>query len=368
MRWSVPLTTSTVAEEDVRAVLDCLESGWLTMGPRTQAFEAALAERFGARHVVAVSSGTAALQLTCLAVGLGPGDEMIVPGLTFVASANAARFCGAEPALCDITTPRDMNMDVDDVGARIGDRTKAVMAVHFCGYPADVGALRALCDEHGLVLIEDCSQAIAAVVDGGRPAGTVGHVGCLSFSSRTQLPVGEGGAVITDDEAIATMVRSLRSHAMTSVTWDRHRGHAASYDVVDIGFNYRIDEPRAALGLSQLGRLDREIAARRAVARAYRDGLAGTPGLELVWSDEQVERSSHFAFPVLLPDMAQRDAFRARLEADGVETTWYRTLQHSASLPRAEEAASRHCALPISAGMSEDDIETVIEAARATRH
>ena len=172
MSSSVPLTTLNVPDEDVRAVLDCLESGWLTMGPRIQALEAALAERLGVGHVVTVSSGTAALHLTCLAVGLGPGDEMIVPGLTFVASANAARYCGAEPVLCEIAGPHDMNIDVDDVRARIGERTKAVMAVHFCGYPAEVEALRALCDERGLTLIEDCSEAITAVVGRQAPSAT----------------------------------------------------------------------------------------------------------------------------------------------------------------------------------------------------
>jgi dTDP-4-amino-4,6-dideoxygalactose transaminase len=376
MTWSVPLTTLEMPEEDVTAVLDCLEGGWLTMGPRTQAFEAALAERLGVQHAVAVSSGTAALHLTCLAVGLGPGDEMIVPGLTFVASASAARFCGAEPVLCEIAGPRDMNIDVEDVRGRIGERTKAVMAVHFCGYPAEVEALRALCDEHGLLLIEDCAQAITTVVDGRRLAGTVGHAGCLSFFSKKQLCVGEGGAVITDDQRIADKVRSLRSHAMTSVTWDRHRGHAESYDIVDIGFNYRLDEPRAALGLSRLARLDADIAARREVARAYREGLDGIPGLELVWTDEQVERSSHFAFPVLLPDMAERDEFRRRLKESGVQTTWYPPLSDfftyseaypDLSLPRAEEAAFRHCALPMSAGLTDEDVETVIGAARAVR-
>lgn len=376
MSWSVPLTTLTVPEEDVRAVLDCLESGWLTMGPRTQAFEEALAQRLGVRHAVAVSSCTAALHLTCLAAGLGPGDEMIVPGLTFIASASAARYCGAEPVLCEVAGPHDMNIDVDDVRARIGERTRAVMAVHFCGYPADVAALRTLCDEHGLVLIEDCAQAITTTLADGRLAGTVGDAGCLSFLSRKQLCVGEGGAVITDDDEIAATARSLRSHAMTSVTWDRHRGHAESYDVVDIGFNYRIDEPRAALGLSRLQRLDEEIEMRREVARTYRAALAGTPGVELVWSGEQVELSSHFAFPVLLPDMTERDEFRTRLKADGVQTTWYpplsdffvyREMYPDLVLPRAEEAAFRHCALPISAGMGEGEVATVIEAVRAAR-
>ena len=350
MSSSVPLTTLNVPDEDVRAVLDCLESGWLTMGPRIQALEAALAERLGVGHVVTVSSGTAALHLTCLAVGLGPGDEMIVPGLTFVASANAARYCGAEPVLCEIAGPHDMNIDVDDVRARIGERTKAVMAVHFCGYPAEVEALRALCDERGLTLIEDCSEAITAVVGGGQPAGTVGHAGCLSFSSRSQLCVGEGGAVITDDEAIAAEVRSLRSHAMTSVTWDRHRGHAESYDIVDIGFNYRMDEPRAALGLSRLPRLDADIEARRQVARAYRQGLGQVPGIELAWSDEQVERSAHFAFPVLLPDddRARRVPREARGGGGGkhLVSAAVRLLHLPRGLPRPLPAAGGGGRLP----------------------
>ena len=162
-------------EPDVRAVLDCLRSGWLTMGPRTKAFEQALAEHVGTPHAITVSSGTAALHLACLAA-IGPGDEVIVPAFTFVASANAARYAGATPVLCDVRGTHDFNIDLADVAARITPRTRAVIAVHFCGYPADVLALRRLCDEHRLVLIEDCAQAMAAQVDrtggGSAPSGS----------------------------------------------------------------------------------------------------------------------------------------------------------------------------------------------------
>ncbi len=373
--WRVPLTDIEVPEQDVQAVLECLESGWLTMGPRTQAFERGLADFVGTPHAVTVSSGTAALHLALLAAGVGSGDEVIAPAFTFVASASAARFVGAEPVLCDVKSAYDFNIDPADVERRITPRTRAVVAVHFCGYPADVAALRRLCDERGLILIEDCAQAIGAVLDdGGRQAGTVGDLGTFSFFSKKQLCVGEGGMVTTAGEELADRVRLFRSHAMTSSTWDRHRGHDPAYDVVDIGFNYRLDEPRAALGLSRLGRLQESIAARRAVVRAYRERLFDVPGIELVFDERAVARASHFAFPVLLADRPTRDRFREELKSNGIQTTWYPALHTfteyrryapTEGLPGALAAADRHCALPLSSTMDEGAVDTVVEAIRA---
>jgi dTDP-4-amino-4,6-dideoxygalactose transaminase len=373
--WRVPLTDIVMAEEDVEAVMACLASGWLTMGPRTQAFEAGLAEFVDTPHAITVSSGTAALHLSCLAAGVGAGDEVIVPAFTFVASASAVRYAGAEPVLCDVTDSRHFNLDIEDVARRITPRTKAVIAVHFCGYPAEILALRELCDEHGLTLIEDCAQAIGATVDdAGRQVGTVGHLGAFSFFSKKQLCVGEGGMVTTADQDFADRVKLLRSHALTSSTWDRHRGHDPAYDVVDVGFNFRLDEPRAALGLSRLGRLGASLEARRASVRAYRERLAEIPGIELVFDDLAVERSTHFAFPVLLPDRVARDRFRDDLKDNGIQTTWYPALHRfteysryapADGLPRAAEAADRHCALPLSSTMTEAEIDTVVDVVRA---
>jgi dTDP-4-amino-4,6-dideoxygalactose transaminase len=373
--WRVPLTDISVPEQDVQAVLDCLESGWLTMGPRTKAFEDALSSYVGTPQAVTVSSGTAALHLSCLAAGIGPGDEVIVPAFTFVASASAPRYAGAEPVLCDVLSPYEFNIDPDDVARRITSRTRAVIAVHFCGYPAAIVALRELCDEHGLVLIEDCAQAIGATIDeAGRQVGTVGELGAFSFFSKKQLCVGEGGMVTSADQALADRVRLLRSHAMTSSTWDRHRGHDPAYDVVDVGFNYRLDEPRAALGLSRLPRLAEGIEARRATVRAYRERLADLDGVELVFDEQAVERSSHFAFPVLLRDRETRDRFREELKAGGIQTTWYPALQSFTEyrryappegLPRVSEAADRHCALPLSATMTLEEVEIVVDVVRS---
>jgi dTDP-4-amino-4,6-dideoxygalactose transaminase len=370
MTWRVPLVEIAVTDEDVDAVLDCLRSGWLTMGPRTQAFEEALAERVGVKHAIACSSGTAALHLACVAAGVGPGDEVIVPALTFVASAHAPRCCGADVVLCDSASVLDAGVDVDAVEALMTPRTKAVVAVHMWGYPARVEALRELCGERGVVLIEDCAEAISARVESGGQVGSIGDLGCFSFFSKKQLAVGEGGVVTTDDDDLAATVRSLRSHAMSSVTWERHRGHGLGYDVTDVGFNYRMDEPRAALGLSRLARLDADIEARRQVARAYRERLRDLDGIEVPYDDEDVERSSHFGFPVLAGSGDRRDALRTELQARGVQTTWYPAIQtlseyrdaaERLDLNVAAEIGSRQFTLPIHASLGDEQVGFVID-------
>jgi dTDP-4-amino-4,6-dideoxygalactose transaminase len=374
MSWSMPLTDILVTEEDIAEVMDCLRSGWLTMGPRVQEFERRFAEYVGVEHAVTVSSGTAALHLASIAAGITEGDEVIVPNLTFVASATAARYCGATPVLCDSRGPTDLNLDPEDVQARITPRTRAVVAVHFLGYAAEVDELRLLCDEHGLALIEDTAQAVGARVRSGAMAGTVGDLGCFSFFSKKQLCVGEGGMVVTSDPELAQRVRLLRSHAMTSVTWDRHQGYAESYDVVDVGYNFRMDEPRAALGSSRLTRLDRDLDVRRSLVRHYRAALADVPGIELLWDDEDVTRSSHFAFPVLLRDRDTRDRFRTGLSGLGIQTTAYPAInslsgyadQPTAGLSRSMDLSQRHCALPLSSLMSDSDVERVVEAVATT--
>jgi dTDP-4-amino-4,6-dideoxygalactose transaminase len=375
MSWVVPLTDLVISDEDLEAVADCLRSGWLTMGPRTQEFESAVAEWTGAEHAVAVSSGTAALHLACAALGLGAGDEVIVPAFTFLATANAPRYCGATPVLCDVVSPATPNIDPADVERRITSRTKAVVAVHMFGYAADVPAVRALCAEHGLHLIEDAAQAFGARVtpDGAR-AGTAGTIGCLSFFSKKQLSVGEGGMVLTGDPELAGRVRRLRSHAMTSGTWERHRGHEESYDVVDFGFNFRLDEPRAALGLSRLRRVAAGIAHRRAVVDEYRERLGDLDGLTLMWDDRAVEAGSHFAFSILFPSGEERIRARGVIAARGVQTTRYPVLHalteyaefaRMGSLPNAEAAADRHLVLPLSAHTAPEQVDIVVEAVRS---
>jgi dTDP-4-amino-4,6-dideoxygalactose transaminase len=363
--WTLPLTDLELSEEDVAAYLGVLESGWLTMGPRTREFERAFAERFGAAHAVALSSGTAALHLALLAAGVGDGDEVLVPAMTFVAGAAAVRYCGARPVLVDSLGPEDLNVDPVDAERRITPSTRAILATHWLGYACDLAALERLCLEHDLILIEDCAQSVTARDRRGRLTGTVGAAGCFSFFSKKQLSVGEGGMILTSEEAIAEKVRSLRSHAMTSMTWDRHRGHAETYDVVDIGFNFRIDEPRAALGLSRLRRLDGDIARRRELVHRYREQLWDLPGVVIPWSDEDVERSSHFGFAILADDEATRSRLVMELGASGIQTTHYPSLTALSAYgdqppqPRTEELAGRHLLLPLSSNYTAREVDLV---------
>jgi dTDP-4-amino-4,6-dideoxygalactose transaminase len=375
MSWAVPLTDVRMTEEDLEAVAETLRSGWLTMGPRTKAFEDAVREWTTAEHAVAVSSGTAALHLACAALGLGPGDEVIVPAFTFIATAHAPRYVGATPVLADVVAPECPNLDPRDVERRITPRTKAVIAVHMCGYPADTDALLELCRAHDLRLIEDAAQAFGACVGADRrPAGTVGALGCLSFFSKKQLCLGEGGMVLTGEERLADRVRLLRSHAMTSGTWDRHHGHEDSYDIVDVGFNFRLDEPRAALGLSRLRRVAANIEQRRATVREYRQRLGTLDGLTLMWDDDAVEQGSHFAFAILFESGAARARAATAIADRGVQTTRYPVLhaltEYAAyaapgSLPNAEATADRHIALPLSAAMTPEQVDTVVDAVQA---
>jgi dTDP-4-amino-4,6-dideoxygalactose transaminase len=368
----VPLFDLSLDDEDVAAVADVLRSGWLTMGPRTAEFEAAFAERLGVPHAVALSSATAALHLAYRAAGVGPGDEVIVPAITFVATAAAARYCGAEPVMADALGDHDFGLDPADVERRITPRTRAVCVVHYAGYPAAVEALRELCDARGIALIEDSAHAPAGRVRADGPAmGTVGIAGAFSFFSNKVLSCGEGGLLATADDRVAELARRWRSHAMTSGTWDRHRGHATSYDVVDVGYNYRLDEPRAALLLSRLRGLDAVIDRRRELVRRYRGLLAGVDGVVVPYSDEAVSLSACYVMPILVEDAGVRDDVRAKMLERGIQTSVLYPAVHeftayggppAGPLPRSERIARAQITLPLYPHLEESAQDRVVDA------
>jgi dTDP-4-amino-4,6-dideoxygalactose transaminase len=368
----IPLFDLRLEPEDVEAVMDVLRSGWLTMGPRTAEFEAAFAEHLGAKHAVAVSSCTAALHLCYLAAGVGPGDEVIVPAMTFAATAAAAIYCGATPVFADLLGPQDLSLDPADVERRITPRTRAVSVVHFAGYPAPVQELRALCDERGLALIEDAAHSPDAHVD-GRMLGTWGLAGAFSFFSNKVLACGEGGLVATDDDDVAALARSLRSQGMSSGSWSRHTGETDSYDAQGLGFNYRLDEPRAALLLSRLRRLERDVTRRRELTRAYRAKLSSVPGLSVPYTDASVEHSTCYVMPIVVDDEARRDGVRRHLrERHGVQTSLFYPAVHEftayrerfgvPSLPRSEHIARAEITIPLFPEMDEATQDRVVGA------
>ena len=366
----IPLFDVRLDDQHVEAVAQTLRSGWLTMGPRTQDFEAAFADHLGARHALALSSCTAALHLAYLAAGVGPGDEVVVPAITFVASAAAVRYCGARPVLAEIVGQHDLGVDPEDVERRITSRTKAVCAVHFAGYAADMERLRAVCEDRGVKLVEDSAHHPLL--------GPRGQSACFSFFSNKVLSCGEGGLLATDDDEVAEQVRSLRSHAMTTGTWDRHRGHSAGYDVVDVGYNYRLDEPRAALLSARLPGLHEDVAARRRLVHRYRELLADLPGVTVPYRDEEVDASSCYVMPVMVDRPELRDPLRAyMLEQRQVQTSILYPAIHeftayadpdatrgtdATRLPRSELAARSELTLPLYPHLSEEDQDRVVSA------
>jgi dTDP-4-amino-4,6-dideoxygalactose transaminase len=368
----IPLFDLRLTAEDIEAVMDVLRSGWLTMGPRTADFEAAFAEHLGVRHAVAVSSCTAALHLSYLAAGVKPGDEVVVPAMTFAATAAAVIYCGGKPVFADILGPHDLSLDPEDVARKITPRTKAVCVVHFAGYPAPVQELRKLCDERGVALIEDAAHSPEADVD-GRKLGTFGLAAAFSFFSNKVLACGEGGLVATDDDDVAALARSLRSHGMTSGSWSRFTGVTDSYDAVGLGFNYRLDETRAALLLSRLKRLPADVARRRELTHAYRAKIAAIDGLSTPFTDAAVERSTCYVMPVVVEDESRRDAVRRHLrEQHGVQTslfypavhefTAYRERYGAESLPRSEHIARAEVTVPLFPEMDAEMQDRVVAA------
>ncbi len=367
----LPLFDLRLEAQDLEAVAETLRSGWLTLGPRTAAFEEAFAAHLGARHAVALSSCTAALHLAYLAAGCGPGDVVIVPSYTFAATAAAVLYCGATPVFAEIVSRERPHLDPEDVARRITPRTKAVCVVHYAGYAAAADRLRELCDAHSLALIEDVAHAPSATL-AGRALGTWGVAGAFSFFSNKVLSVGEGGLLCTDDDEIAAFARSRRSHAMTSGTWDRHLGRTDTYDVVGLGFNYRIDEPRAALLLSRLQRLEADIARRRELTLRYRELLAQIDGLIVPFEDAEVPSSSCYVMPIVLAQDGRQAQVSARLRELGIQTSIFYPAIHrfsayrerfpDVSLPLTELASRTQLTLPFYPHMTHADQDRVVAA------
>lgn len=368
--WSVPLADVIVDDGDLEAVVDTYRSGWLSMGPRIQSFEQAFADYLGVRHAVAVSSGTAALHLMGLAAGLGPGDEVVVPSLTFVATVNAVRYTGATPVFADIAGPLEPWLSAHSCEAVIGPRTRAILYVAYGGHAGDLAAVADLAQRREITLLQDAAHALGTRLD-GRALGAIGRASAFSFFSNKNLAIGEGGMVTTDDDDLAAQVRLLRSHGMTSLSWDRHRGHAAGYDVVALGFNYRMDEPRAALGRRRLDRLDAENAQRAELDSRYRERLAGVVACALAPAPGLAP--AHHIFTVVLDEGADRDGFRDALRERGVQTSVHYPPAHSFSihaegagdLPLTDAYAARTVTLPMFAHMSLEQQDRVIDAVLA---
>lgn len=368
--WKIPLFDLNYDQREEAAVLAVLRSRWLTMGLRTQQFEEAFAAMLGHdRKCLALSSCTAALHLSLLAADIGPGDEVVISGLSFVAALNVVSLVGATPVLADCVSLDDWNIDPDDIAAKITPRTKALIVVHFAGYPCNMDRLMAIAAQHKLLVIEDVAHAIGASWK-GKQCGSFGDLACFSFFSNKNLSVGEGGMIATSRTDLDDRLRLLRSHGMTSLTIDRHSGRSISYDVLLPGLNYRMDEIRAALGLVQLEKLPEANRLRQERAKWYRKALQKQQKIIVPWEHESsYSASSYHIFPVLLPRQADRRQVMERLRVEGIQTSLhypaygqFSTYQGQfESLPVADEISARVLTLPLYPGMTETMVVDVCE-------
>lgn len=366
--WKVPLSDVIVTEQEIAIVADVYRSGWLSLGPRTAAFEDDLAAYTGAEHAVAVANGTAALHLMCLAAGLGPGDEVIVPSMTFVATVNAVAYTGARPVFAEIVSVLEPWLDPASVEQFITPRTKAIMMMSYGGHCGETESLVGVCERHGLMLLEDAAHGLGSRLH-GRQLGTFGTAGAYSFFSNKNLAVGEGGAAVTSDPEIAERLRLLRSHGMTSLSWDRHKGHATGYDVVALGYNYRIDEPRAALASARLKDLDEQDRRRGEIVSAYRSAL-GELGVQMPLAPRAGLESAHHLACLLLEPGVDRARFRDALAGAGVQTSMHYPPVHHFSiyetdapeLPVTDDYAARAVTLPLFAHMTTAQLDVVLGA------
>lgn len=361
----MPMSSADIDESDVRAVEAVLRSGRLALGPRAEELGRRIAERTGAGHGVAVSSGTAALHLIVRALEIGQGDEVLVPSFTFAASVNVLLYEGARPVFVDID-PQTYTLSVDDAASKVSPRTRAILVVDVFGHPAEWNEILAIAGAHDLRIIDDSCEALGAEYR-GRPLGSLGDAAAFAFYPNKQITTGEGGVLVTDDPGIAELARSLRNQGRGEMgAWVEHQR---------LGYNYRMDEMSAALGLSQLARLDALLDARTRVAAMYTERLR-----PLSWISPPLVRDharvSWFVYVVTLDAHLDRRDFMAALEAEGIPTRAYFRPVHTmpyvrkaagsaaCRLPVTESVAARTVALPFHAAMDEDDVERVVGAVR----
>jgi dTDP-4-amino-4,6-dideoxygalactose transaminase len=374
MKWLVPLADLDFDEKEIKAVMGVLRSKWLTMGQVTQEFERRFADFLGIKYAFAVANCTAALHLANIVTGVGPGDEVILPSLSFVATANAVLYTGATPVFADITSLDNLNISPRDIERCVNQRTRAIIVMHYGGYPCAMEEILRIARKHDLVVIEDAAHAPGAAIN-GKMVGTFGDVSCFSFFSNKNLATGEGGMVVTNRDDLAEKLGVLRSHGMTSLTWDRHRGHAHSYDVVDLGYNYRIDEMRSALGLVQLEKLEQNNRRRRELTAEYRWLLADVPELSVPFGQHSGTSACHL-LSILLDGEIDRRSFIEGMRGQGVQASVHYPPIHQFSyyrerfgdragmLPLTEAAGLREITLPLYPGMEISDVGIVVEALR----
>jgi dTDP-4-amino-4,6-dideoxygalactose transaminase len=364
----VPLFDLNYDEREENAVREVFKRKWLSIGPECEAFEDEFSAALDVSHALTVVNCTAALHIAMLLLNIGEGDEVILPSLTFVATANAVRYVGATPVFADVISVDDLTVDVADIERCITTKTKAIMVMHYGGHACEMQEICDLAQKHGIKIIEDACHAPLATYK-GKAMGAWGDVGCFSFFSNKNISAGEGGMIVMKDQELYDRAKLMRSHGMTSLSYQRSKGHSTGYDVVGIGYNYRMDDIHAALGRVQLSKLPDDIVARKAYSEQYHDRLREVDDITLPFSNVR-GTSSYYIFPCFVDGgFERRDVIRAFLKDNGIMTSMHYPPAHYFSayqgfardLPVTERAANGLITLPLYGHMGRNAVDYVCD-------
>ena len=373
-QWRYPLSDIDLGKEEEQGVLKVLRSKWLSTGPVTDRFERAFSVYLGGGYAIAVSNGTAALHLALASLGIREKDEVILPSLTFVATANSVLYVGARPVFADNVSTENLNISPEEIEKKITKKTKAIIVMHYGGYPCNMKAIMGIAKRHGLYVIEDAAHAPGAEYH-GKKCGLIGDVGCFSFFSNKNLVTGEGGMMVTRNRTLAERIQRMRSHGMEALSWDKYRGRLSSYDIGGLGYNYRTTDIQSALGLVQLKKLDRNNRKRKRLVELYMNGLQEIEEVAIPFSKLKGHPSYHL-FPILVAHHIDRNKVMERLRRFGIQTSvhyppvhlfsFYRTRFgfRRGMLPQTEGVSRREVTLPLHPRMAEGDVKWIAEKVR----
>lgn len=367
MMYKIPLFDLNFGEEEEQAVVRTLKSKWISMGPKCAELERKFAELLGVKYACAVTNCTAALHLACCALGIREGDEVICPSLTFAATVNCIRYTGAVPVFADIYGIDNFCIDAGRLENLITEKTKAIIPMHYAGFPCDMKKIMELAKKYNLYVIEDACHGPLSEYNGSK-LGTVGDIGCFSFFSNKNISTGEGGMIVTNNEGLYNKVKLMRSHGMTTMSYQRASGHAVNYDIVDVGYNYRMDDIRASIGIVQLGKLEGDLKKRASIREWYLEYLSDISFINIPFKKNK-EFVSNYIFPIVLKDSTgeKRDRVRAKLHEQGIQTSIHYPAVHrfsvyrkyEKSLPGTEYVSDNEITLPMYAKLEREQIEII---------
>lgn len=369
MAYKIPLFNLNFDGKEAQAAADTINSGWISTGPKCEELEKMFVDMFNVNYAVSISNCTDALHLCCLVSGVGPGDEVICPSLTFAASANCIRYAGATPVFCDIVGPEHINIDPKEIEKKITDKTKAILVVHMAGFPCKMDEIMAIAQKHNLKVIEDACHGPLSEYK-GKKLGTIGDCAAFSFFSNKNISTGEGGMFISNNKEMADKARLLRSHGMTTMSYQRAGGHATAYDIVELGYNFRLDDIHAAIAIEQLKKLPGDLEQRIAVRKRYIELLSKVENVIIPFADN-IEFTSNYIMPIVITKgtVEDRDAIRNKIHEAGVQTSVHYPAIHrfsiykeyGAVLPQTEYVTDHEITLPMYAALTIEDVEYIVK-------